>query len=1369
MGNKKAVFTYSGMNMDISKSKFNPNMYFEGRNIRIVATDSQSTGSVTNEKGNSLLLTIPNPAISPTTTSVRYFINGVTYNLPYIIEGSVQPRNEIESQYFISNNVYKTSGAQVIIGHGLVRNNIILFTTDNNGFDCIWKVDDKTYTITLLYLRNMGWNELYPIQCINNYENETLDKIYWVNGKNQMCFVNIHHSTENQDLEELIDLNFNNIQMVGTFELDQAEIIGINQGGIHTAGMIQYAYNLYRVNGSQTKISPLTELIPLTKGEGNGGGDVNEIVGAVPIIKIDDLDDDYTNLKLYAIKYTSYNQIPQVSLILDRDITSTTSVTYYDDGNIIETLSLEEFLFLGSDIIIPKHINTKKNIMFLANYKEKNFDIKTNNESSSIDTRAYSFPSNSSTTLIYNSLVENNVGTIISDEPSYPITPAVINGTTLVPYKNSAININYDINNKQFSSTIVGGEGAYLKYRIVRNQIGVNDFTELDSKNKFLKDNEVYRIAIQFYNNYGQNSLPKWIADFKNIIVGNQSNLNSFYSSIELTLKPLFYTWLNNQNNFLDENGVYDESLKPVGYRLLRAERSLLDRTILCQGLINGTLSQVNGDTSGNNDVNDPVQQNLVHNGVKIPSMMRRFDEFLCPMWRNKAYDRLDRTTEFHPNWQNYGQSGDSRNEVYKDQLAANWTQGTYQFNKLMQLFSPEISFNTIQNLSQTKLNIIGGLQNDFNSAWEQVRDTGTKVIEHEAKVYTAIYPFDVKADGSNFNLLKGQRDNIQFHGFFSHGNENKMNFVQTYRKYTGLFYSSNIEEVIYGSPIITETGQGRTTYNNDADLVYVNSIEPLSADSVLTNVNSWGARNVTFALGSNNINTNQRKGLEQLFNESSIIDTGAGLIGEFRIPRNLVYLGNIYGGNTYESKKRSNYIEVGDYQDSTVSVYNCLNGGDTFINTFRFTKLVKTTTEIYNRNSEQLTEIVEFRVETTVDLKNRNDQSLSDWDNRFQPVYTDYQKYNTVYSQDSNLIIRRDTDYRFKTISSFDTNVIATKVKTPGEIIDSWTDLQPNNVITLDGKYGSINSLHNFRDELYTLQDSAVAYLSILPRVQVTGSDGIEVELGSGQVLQEYKYITTESGTKNKWSVFNSPSAFYYFDLFNKSINIFKQGIGGLSDVKGLHTYFINNTNELLLNNDNPFIKKGVSTGFDYINNDAFFTFLQEDKTFTLSYNEAMDSFVSFYDYLPSMYISRGNNFITCNPTNRQIYKQYAGDYNTFYGVKYPSYVTLLMNPEPHSDTIFNNIDFKSEMYLNNVDLPNNTITHVQLYNEYQDSGLISLNNNRGLNIKRRFRDWNITLPRVNGTRQRVRNPWVYLKLYLDNPSNYKMILHDIILAYTT
>ena len=103
---------------------------------------------------------------------------------------------------------------------------------------------------------------------------------------------------------------------------------------------------------------------------------------------------------------------------------------------------------------------------------------------------------------------------------------------------------------------------------------------------------------------------------------------------------------------------------------------------------------------------------------------------------------------------------------------------------------------------------------------------------------------------------------------------------------------------------------------------------------------------------------------------------------------------------------------------------------------------------------------------------------------------------------------------------------------------------------------------------------------------------------------------------------------------------------------------------------------------------------------------------------------------------------------------------------------SVFDNIMYKSEVYLNDIDQPDKTLTGVRLYNEYQDSNspttVTPLILGRNSNLRRKFRDWNAILPRNQGSRERIRNPWVKLVLQFDNTSNYKLILHDIVVSYS-
>lgn len=1455
--NKNVLMTYKGMNQDISQSKFSNEFYFEGKNIRILATDSQSSASITNDKGNELVLTIPTPVIDYDLKKIQYGSSVLNYTT-----------NDINK---LSPNQSQT---QNLISHAVCKDSIVLFTTDNNGFDCIWNLD-KQFNIKLLYLRNLNFSTNNPIQAISNYENNLIEKIYWVDGKSQMRFLNINQSVLNGDNEELIDIESSLINVVGDFKFIQPKIIAKEQGGTHTAGMIQYAYVLYRVNGATTKLSPLSELVSLDKGP-DGGGKVNEIVSFYPVVNIPIIDEDYTNIKLYSIKYTSYNELPEIKLILDKNIQNEKEITHYDTGSFISTISLDEFTFLGSNTIyIPKHINSKFNRLFSANYQEKNFNV-------DIDTRAYSFAENTDSVYLHSNLsYDSSTDTILGDDDF------LLNSTTInnVPKKHNCLNKNFDIYKYQINSSVLGGTGKYLSWELNRSQIGItaNDISLNQSEGKFFKDREIYRLGIQFYNKKAQISLPKWITDFKTNVLGIESNLNGYYANLKIKFNSDFYVWLNTSSNFLDETGNYDEDLKPVGFKLLRAERTLNDRSVICQGMLNSSYVIRNTSQQYNDSFINPtdvVQRTIYNNHPKVPSFVRPFDGSVAPLKGMFNYAKVDDKLTPHPSeggstrppmgspfYGTYRNNG--RAEIFNSVASSDHRSVVYQFNQLIQMYSPDITFNTIQKLENTDLNVLGILLNSYNAFWGKLINSNTREVSNEGKIRGAITPYTnnfnttyTLPDGTPYDPLNPppipttaeyatyvdgliadhnttyganasqvplyiptyeeyvQNQSATFEGLTGEGLEQTLGPIKTfnswgiigpqgngknfrtasfqpqyqfYREFKGLFkYSNNhLKYDIYGNPLLVDLGVSRTIYNKNNDFTFYNTYQILNTDTGensddspnwrVKEVNSWGSKCAILALGGDNENTISRKTLDNIFLDvtgltfnplTDILPNNDGnsvLISELTLNKSSIYLGLLYGGNDYESRKRTNYIEIGEYQNFIFNVNNeleyfCKNPGDTFVSDFKFTKMVKTNTETYDLQIPQYTEIVNIRTESTIDLKNRSDYSVEDWDSRFQPKYEEYQNYNKVYSQEPNLFIRKDVDYNFKAVSQFENGIIASQVKIPGEFIDSWLSYQPNEVMYLDGKHGSINCLHSFKDEIYALQDRAIAQLSINPRVQVQGNDGVAIQLGTGQVLDRYQYLSTMSGTLNKWSVVNSPNAFYYYDTLNKTLNLV---INELSDIKGLHSFFINNTSKDL-EQDNPLLNKGVVSTYDYLNNEIIFTFLQNNNNFTVVYNELSQTFTSFYDFTPNQYISTGNLLLSVNSQNNlnhEIYQHSIGEYNKYYNKYYDSFIVMNLNPEPYFDCVFTNINYKSEVYINNIDQPESTLTNIQAFNDYQSTLLTPLINGRNGNLRRKFRDWNAEIPRDG--RNRIRGPWIKLKLNFQNNTNKKLILHDVIVQY--
>jgi len=1516
---KGVKHSYKGMQQDTSKSKFPNNMYYEGRNIRIVATDSQSTGSITNEKGNTFILQIPNPVINRNSKIISYG----NKTLPYT-------NSEID-------NLTLQSEDQIIVGHSANREHVIIFSTDNKGFDCIWKLKYNTFELDLLYLRNLEFSTEHPIQVINNFENEKIDKIYWVNGVNQMQFLNVNHSIENGDTEELIDLPSAIVNMVGKYSFDSPKIIKINKGGIHTSGMIQYAYNLYRLNSSQTKLSPLSKMVALNKGD-QGGGTVNEIVGSIPIIKISNLDTSYTHIKIYAIKYTSYNEVPSISLITDEYIPSNGEVNVFDDGNIISSISLDEFLFLGSDIIIPKHINSKFNRLFFANYKEINFETK-------FDTRAYSFNS-SNQSVVYDSVKLFETGDTTPNINGLTGTPKTISPTQFTNVYDEifdSVNLDYNVYKYQADGVTAGGEGKYIKYKLAQDDVKNTEY-------RYFKDSEIYRLGIQFYNIFGQITRPNWIADFKSL----EGNLEDNFNKLEVTLKPDFYVWLNTSSNF---KSSYE---KPVGYKILIAQRNINDRTIVSNGIISTMLCN---DNSGTEVLDSNYVIDNSKKFPKLPNILLRN----CNSNPSIIYDTT-KPLKNAKNLENFYENSNGENPgdeaqfayfVDKDTSGRSW-----QFNSMMQMYSPEILFGFINTLPNSlKFKIKGAYKNSYNAAWiKQNHLDGGDV--NEGKVYDAISPHEGGGPTKTIKMLKGDSSNLLSAGIIGHpigSDPNKTERMLFYRNYgdltnitdnytvggsvytiqnnftcsptnsnvslTGInklvrmklggsnvssilfegdvtftitpdigyetvpyniklckdingvniytstiltnvigtqvltdsqaytaisgkasfrnfdygvvldtntsfsgtidinvivqknsvitdncsslgntisvgpisssstqYYTKAVNDIsydLYGIPEVTEVNQTYKSYNDDIELRYTNTLESFITDGdsdwkfmddfnrAITSINSTNNRCATFVLNTLTppISSNPvyRPTLEQMFVASGITGSDYGVIGEFTKNNEEIYLSNIYGGNSYESKRRTPYIEIGEYKDLSLTTplfsQNNVNyihsPGDTIVEKFRFLRIIRKDTSINATNVREYEEIIEVPVETTVDLLNRNDDSDNNWDSSLVYLNDDYHKYNKVYSQQPDLIIRKNTNFNFRKVDNFDTNIIVSKVKINNEIIDSWTDLLVNEVLTLDGKYGAINALHNFKDELFAIQDSATSFLSILPRVQIQSSDGIGIELGEGNVLQRYKYISIEHGTKNKWSVVNSPTAFYFYDILNNTIQVCTgNDLTKISDLKGMHSYFIKNIDKISIVKNNPVLLTGVTAEYDYINNEVFFTFLQENKpSLTINYNDLTQTFVSLYDYIPSRFISKGDNLLAVTQGNK-IYQQYTGEYNKFFDVYYPSYVTLNVNPEADLDCVFNNLEYKSEVYINNTDQPNSTLTDVKIWDEYQESNLTPLVLNS--NLSRKFRDWRITLPRKNNSRDRIRNPWVFLMLKFNNTTNKKLILHDMIVYYT-
>jgi len=255
-------------------------------------------------------------------------------------------------------------------------------------------------------------------------------------------------------------------------------------------------------------------------------------------------------------------------------------------------------------------------------------------------------------------------------------------------------------------------------------------------------------------------------------------------------------------------------------------------------------------------------------------------------------------------------------------------------------------------------------------------------------------------------------------------------------------------------------------------------------------------------------------------------------------------YTPNQYGGNTYEDKKRNSYMLNGNYVDigNLADQYQPL--GDVTIARININRSDGLDTKL-NHYWNLYEYITTLPMETNPVLPGRNDRMV-DFVNSLNTtvVYGTYRlvdnhKLLGAYNQQNTLILGLPIPPAFNVQETFSNSVMASKEKFPNETIDSWTDFLVNDTMNLMGIYGPIVKIYNFRNEIFAYQTRAVCALIINPRVQIQSNDGVGVELGTGTFLYRFEYLTTTSGTIFKSSIVDDGASMYYYDNVSKSINM--------------------------------------------------------------------------------------------------------------------------------------------------------------------------------------------------------------------------------------
>ena len=319
---KQVQFKTIGMNRDLSESSFNSKFAYENMNIRITPTNNNTLFSITNEKGNKTLN-----------------IEGVGASL----EGCP-------------------------IGQAVIDNEWVIFTTDNNGNDKIYKLwfEGETLKGEVLYSGKLKLSTDNPIETLEYYENEDIKKVYWIDGINQTRVINI--ATSKEDRLKWTDTSFD-----FTSSLELNETVSIEKsyvaGGVFAPGIIQYAFTYYTKYGKESNVF-YTSPMYYTSYADRGGNPEDKVSNSF-YIKVENLDTKFDFIRIYSIHRTSLDGTPEVKRVTDLSINNTNSISYIDNGISGDYIDPTELLYTGGDEVIFNTFTHKDNTLFLGNYTIK--------------------------------------------------------------------------------------------------------------------------------------------------------------------------------------------------------------------------------------------------------------------------------------------------------------------------------------------------------------------------------------------------------------------------------------------------------------------------------------------------------------------------------------------------------------------------------------------------------------------------------------------------------------------------------------------------------------------------------------------------------------------------------------------------------------------------------------------------------------------------------------------------------------------------------------------------------------------------------------------------------------------------------------
>lgn len=1295
-----------GMDMDTDISLLGEGKYRYAENIRLFADSDSSTGALQNiEYIRQYSTGIPQNETIIGTSSTRWYHNDKVQECGIVVTKQNQGNK-------IYNKIYVVS-----------------------DFDSI------TPTNTVVVKGYLELENNLSIVC--NYESIEVSKIYITDANSTIKAINIQEPIE----EEITDPTY--FDLLPGCVLAPFKLLELVSGSL-PSGMIQYCYQLFKTNGSETTTSSLSAKIPITNTanstKGLNGSPENTLTNKGCRLQATAFNDGrFDRLRVISIQYLNSIDTPKIYIINEVDITSndTGFITfeYTDTGSgYMSELTIDEFNDLVPFEFKAQVIEKKDNRLFAANIQEITWDVE-------YDARAYRANKEGIVRLrsSYGDDFVANQNDIVSGSTIVPkehdcINP--INGELLYPVEGSTEDYSWDtINDKlggigpninyrfvyiEMTESEQTVDGSKLKYNLelncnqkIRNIINVNDFetssvvTSYSNTTSIARiDNyadpyfvanflsyqrdEVYRFGIIFYNEKNIPTPVHWIADIR-------------FPSADYLKRP--FDQINNELNSRPiglEFKVKNIPQKAISYEIVRCRRTLSDRTIVTQGLLSKTVNFRGWKDSSSYD-----------SQISLGDIDRR--PYVIPTFSTDP--KFAEVIAVNPSTIEY--------KIVKDPVD---TAGVFE------LITADTCFNKTQNLIEQGMYIVplyvgcgnfsttgNNLVNidDFShlaavapSALKGITNSTLRpcglVVNHSVPVSQKVFMDGIDKVKNKESVLSALL--LKFYKFYDKTIANNTN--------TNNRSARLIEDAKVATNISPRIASGLGDIKNN----YIDYIGNYAYTnwSTGTGYGPHGITNILYSpqMYNTDVYDHSYIGIDKNSNESC----GGSLFV------NIKKQASQYGGNTFGSRQNSIYNISCCYIKSDFGNYNqniCF-GGDTFLGVLDYTN-----TFLYQMNSFDDANYDKrfvqsyIPLESSVNVYYRSDKhfaqettpsgiegeggtanilymtepgQLSTSYVQITPMYT----YNSAYSNTNGSKNYIPVSMYAKDNQINNNRITCSEIKTNNELNDSWTKFKFANYLDVDSKYGQITNLKNFNNNLFFFQDEAVGVASVNERSLITDNNASQLVLGTGTILGRYDYqvVTNGSSVVNDKSIVNSSSTMYWYDTDKNTLCALNNTFMELSKSKGVQTY---------LNKLPQSAKTNVVSFYDKKYNEVWFRVY--DKA--LIFNEQLNAFTSFYTHNPNWFFPFSDKLVTIK-NNNMYYLHNIYEVNSDVKEERISKIQFVVNKDASNTKVFDNVSFDAKLLDNDNTTPQ-IVKEIVFTTKTQHTDKIDYNNidNREDNYK--------------------------------------------------